>query len=246
MAKAAAIIVLLLSAALAADKYTEIPGLAPVPRYEVRSTDEEIRIDGKLEEKSWSRAEAIPLIFPWEFQTGKKQETSVKLLRGRTDLFVGYECRDTDVTASYENRDDPVYRDDCVEIFIRPDESVDSYVGLEMNARGILYDYYYPFPNPLDKSLTLDGVRLMTEIRGTLNRREDQDQGWTLELAIPFNSLSKVAKGLPPRSGDRWRIQINRWDGVEDSGGRRLSMWTHSGLRRAHPHNPERFGIVIF
>ena len=41
-------------------------------------------------------------------------------------------------------------------------------------------------------------------------------------------------------------IQLNRWDGTEDSGGRRLSMWCHSGLKNTHPHNPERFGVVEF
>ncbi len=41
-------------------------------------------------------------------------------------------------------------------------------------------------------------------------------------------------------------MQVNRWDGTEDSGGRRLSMWCHPGLKKANPHNPDRFGFVVF
>ncbi|MCI0393217.1 MAG: carbohydrate-binding family 9-like protein [Acidobacteria bacterium] len=227
------------------EKYSEIEGLGTVPSYQVMTISERIVVDGRLSEKAWSRASPITLIFPWDFQQGKKQRTTVRLLRDKDHLYVGYDCEDTDITASYENRDDPVYKDDCVEIFIRPSEKSYSYYGLEMNARGVLYDYFYPFPEQHDKNLSLDGVQLKTSLRGTLNRRDDQDDGWSLELAIPFRNFSGSAGAPAPKTGEQWRVQINRWDGTDDAG-RRLSMWCHSGLKRAHPHNPERFGRIVF
>jgi hypothetical protein len=233
-------------AAVGADKYTEIQGLEPVPTYEVKSIRDKILVDGKLDEKPWSQTAPVTLMFPWDFQTGKKQKTTVKLLHDNSALFVGYEVEDTDITARHQNRDDPTYEDDCVEIFIRPSELSDSYFGMEMNARGVLFDYFYPFKKELDKSLNFEGIQLKTTIRGTLNQRADQDQGWTLEVAIPFKNFRTLAKQLPPKSGDQWRVQINRWDGTEDSGGRRLSMWCHSGLKQPDPHNPERFGRIRF
>ncbi|MGH9837451.1 MAG: carbohydrate-binding family 9-like protein [Blastocatellia bacterium] len=226
-------------------KQTEIERLGPVPSYEVKTIRERIEVDGQLSEKAWSQASPITLMFPWDFQPGKKQRTTVRLLRDKDHLYVGYDCKDTDITASYENRDDPVYRDDCVEIFIRPSEQSDAYYGLEMNARGVLYDYFYPFPNQPDKNLNLEGIRLKTRLRGTLNQRSDQDDGWSLELAIPLRNLSESAGAPPPQAGAQWRVQLNRWDGTEDAG-RRLSMWCHSGLKKPHPHNPERFGRIVF
>ena len=228
------------------DKYAQVQGLGPLPRCEVNTIQEKIVVDGKLSEKAWTQATPISLLFPWDFQTGKKQKTAVKILRDQDTLYVGYECEDTDVTAIYEKRDDPVYEDDCVEIFIKPSDGTDSYFGMEMNARGVLYDYFYPFPKDLDPKLNFDGVRLITNIRGTLNKRDDQDQGWALELAIPFKNFSRLTNQLPPKAGDQWRVQINRWDGVNDANGRRLSMWCHSGMKEADPHNPERFGIIVF
>jgi Carbohydrate family 9 binding domain-like len=229
-----------------ADKYTEIQGLGPVPKYEVTTIHDKITVDGKLSENGWTQAQPITLMFPWDFQTGKKEKTTVKILRDQYTLYVGYEAEDIDITALYTKRDDPTYMDDCVEIFIKPSESTDSYYGLEMNARGVLFDYFYPFPKELDKKANLEGVQLKTTLRGTLNKRDDQDQDWTLELAIPFKNFLKLAKRLSPKAGDQWRVQINRWDGLEDSGGRRLSMWCHSGLKNAHPHNPKRFGTLVF
>ncbi len=235
-----------ISGAVLADKYTELKGLSPVPSYDVKSTRDKIVVDGKLTEKAWAQAAPITLMFPWDFQTGKKQKTTVRVLRDQDTLYVGYEAEDTDITATHENRDDPTYKDDCVEIFIKPSPETDSYFGMEMNARGVLYDYFFPFPSELDKTLNFERVQLKTILRGTLNERDDQDQSWTLEVAVPFKNFSRLAKQLPPKAGDEWRVQINRWDGTEDSGGRRLSMWCHSGMSKANPHNPERFGRLVF
>lgn len=228
------------------DKYSELKNLGPLPQYVVKSTGEKIVVDGKLSEPAWLETAPITLMFPWEYQSGKKQKTTVRMLRDASTLYVGYEAEDSDVTAIYLNRDDPTYKDDCVEIFIRPDQDSDSYIGMEMNARGVLFDYLYPFPKDYDKSLDLEGVELKTTLRGTLNQPNDRDAGWTLEVSVPFKNFGRLSNQPKPRSGETWRVQINRWDGTEASGGRRLSMWCHSGLKQAHPHNPDRFGIVTF
>lgn len=236
-----------LAASLApqAGKYTEIAGLPPVPSYAVNATRERIAVDGNLSEKAWAKAAPITLMFPWEAQTGVKQRTTVRLLRDQNYLYVGYECEDADLTALHEKRDDPVYLDDCVEIFLKPSESTDHYFGLEMNARGVLFDYYYAFPEKNDKAFDLTGVLVKTTLRGMLNQDEAKDEGWSLELAIPWKSLNQLSDGKLPAKGAQWRAQINRWDGTEAKG-RRLSMWCASGLKKAHPHNPERFGYLNF
>ena len=238
------LVCLVLAARAQTAKYTEIPGLPAPPSHAVTAVKEKFTIDGNLSEKAWASAKAITLMFPWDDQTGAKQRTTVKLLRDQTYLYVGYECDDADLTAIYEKRDDPVYKDDCVEIFLRPNEQSDHYIGLEMNARGVLYDYFFPFPSRLGRELDLDGVLLKTTLRGTLNQSGDKDQGWTLELAIPWSSLSKLTNGQAPAAGTSWRAQINRWDGTEPN--RRMSNWGHPGLKRPNPHNPERFGSLQF
>ena len=239
--------------AAAADKYTELQGLGLLPEYVVKSIQEKMVVDGKLSEPAWSQAPPITLMFPWDFQTGKKQKTTVRMVRNADTLYVGYEAEDTDITATHEKRDDATYKDDCVEIFIKPSQETASYFGMEMNARGVLFDYFFPFPKDLDKDLNFEGVQLKTRLRGTLNQRNDQDSGWTLEVAIPFKNFTQLSKQPAPKSGEKWRVQVNRWDGTEDSvalaeanAGRRLSMWCHPGLKKANPHNPDRFGIVTF
>src|SRR5258708_38170686 len=97
------------------------------------------------------------------------------------------------------NRDDPTYKDDAVEIFINPDPSQKFYYGLEMNARATLYDYLYIWPKVHITRLNFDGVQLATHIRGTLNQTGDKDEGWSLEVAIPWKNFTELTKVLPPK-----------------------------------------------
>ena len=71
----------------------------PLPRYEVKRTTGRVVVDGKLDDKSWENAATIELVFPWESQTGAKQKTTAKLLWDDDNLYVGYECEDTDIVA---------------------------------------------------------------------------------------------------------------------------------------------------
>ena len=218
--------------------------LGPVPRYEVKRATGTIVIDGKLDDASWKAANLLTFQFPWDQQTGAKQKTTARLLWDDEFLYVGYECEDTDIVAHQQNHDDPTYMDDAVEIFINPKPSQEFYYGMEMNSRAVLYDYFYVFPKMLLKRIDLQGVKLSTNIRGTLNLRGDKDDGWSLEVAIPWANFQELSNGKAPDPGATWTANLNRWDGVEPD--RRLSQWSNSGLSDPNPHNPARFGQLLF
>jgi hypothetical protein len=218
--------------------------LGPVPRYEVKRAAGPVVVDGKLDDAAWRSAGTIVFQFPWEQQTGAKQKTVARLLWDDDNLYVGYDCEDADVVAHYLNRDDPTYKDDAVEIFINPDPNQHFYYGMEMNARATLFDYFFAFPQLLIPRVNFDGVQLATNIRGTLNQTGDKDEGWSLEVAIPWKNFGELTKKVPPALGDVWTANLNRWDGTEPN--RRLSQWSNSGLEKPDPHNPARFGQLVF
>jgi hypothetical protein len=215
----------------------------PIPRYEVKRATSPIVIDGKPDDKAWSAAGRIELIFPWPAQTGAKQKTIARLLWDDDNLYVSYECEDTDIVAFYTEHDDPTYRDDAVEIFINPLPSQTGiYFGLEMNVRAVLYDYVMYQSNHLFKQFDLRGVHLATFIDGTLNMRGDTDKGWSLEVAIPWSNFDGLA--TRPTPGTVWAANINRWDGVEPN--RRMSNWSDPLQPTPNPHVPARFGKLVF
>jgi hypothetical protein len=230
---------LLVLAAFAAPLFSQ----PEIPQYQVKRVVGRIVIDGKVDDKAWEFAAPIELIFPWKSQTGARQKTIAKLLWDDDYLYVSYQCRDADIVAIRLERDDPTYLDDAVEIFINPKPSQTSvYFGLEMNARGVLYDYLMSDARYAFKRFNLEGVLLATYIRGTINMRGDEDEGWGLEVAIPWRNFEELA----PRPADRttWTANLNRWDGVEPD--RCLSVWSDPLQQRPNPHAPARFGKLIF
>lgn len=216
----------------------------PPPSYRIHRVAQAPAIDGRLDEKAWQDAEAVPLQFPWEEQTGAKQKTTVRLLWNDEMLFVGFACEDADIVAHYDQRDDPTYKDDAVEVFLQPNPKNPIYIGLEMNARGVLYDYLTVFQQALVTNFDLKGVQLATHLDGTLNLTSDRDNGWSLELAIPLKNFRDLMGGKPVVEGTIWGANLNRWDGTEPH--RRLSVWSDSAMVRPNPHNPRRFGQLIF
>jgi len=236
--------IVVMSASLTAQNPTPAPASAPIPRYEVRRAASPVTIDGKLDEPAWGGATTpVTLQFLWESQTGAKQKTSARLLWDAQALYVGFDAEDADITAQFLNRDDPTYRDDAVEIFINPDPKQETvYYGIEMNARGVLYDYLNYNSRTLFKRWDSTGVKIATSIRGTMNVRTDTDSGWSLEASIPWANFEELSRR--PAVGAIWKVNFNRWDGVEPA--RRMSIWSDPQNTTSWPHVPSRFGEIAF
>jgi len=217
---------------------------APLPRYDVRRAPAPLTIDGKLTEAAWTTTPAMTLQFLWESQTGPKQMTRARLLWDAQALYVGFDADDIDITAQFQQRDDPTFRDDAVEIFINPDPKQETvYYGFEMNARGVLYDYLNYNSRTLFKRFDATGVQIATSLRGSLNVRNDTDSGWSLEAMIPWGNFEELSR-RPPVAGTVWKANLNRWDGVQPN--RRMSIWSDPQNSDSWPHVPARFGEIVF
>ena len=76
-------------------------GLPPIPTYEVHRAKIAPIIDGHLDDAAWRAAKPATFVFPWADQTGKKQKTVARLTWDNDNLYVAYECEDSDITAVY-------------------------------------------------------------------------------------------------------------------------------------------------
>jgi hypothetical protein len=59
----------------------------------------------------------------------------------------------------------------------------------------------------------MEGLQTAVKIDGSLNDNSDIDKGWSLEIAIPWNSLILLANGrnLPPQNTDVWNMFLGRF-----------------------------------
>ena len=84
-------------------------------------------------------------------------------------------------------------------------------------------------------------------VDGTLNKREDQDKGWTVELAIPLEDVKgmddKSALKLPPAPGDVWRINMFRMD-MPQGKPQQAAGWSPPMVGDFHAL--DRFGELVF
>jgi hypothetical protein len=217
-----------------------------VPTYTIYRAGTPITIDGRLDEPAWNAAPDVgPFHFPW-WESGKKEQTVVKLLYDDTHIYLAYLCEDAHIWADHTLRDSSVCQDDCVEFFVAPDPSrPDSYYNIEMNAIGIFLDQFHPDGPavPVKEEWNGTGFQIATSIRGTLNDDSDTDQYWILEAAIPLENFAPMAVHTPPQPGDVWHVGLNRCGGKTNP---QYSQWSPSDTPSPAFHVPSCFGKMIF
>lgn len=160
--------------------------------------------------------------------------------------------------ATLTERDDIIFRDNDIEIFIDPDGDSHNYMELEVNALGTEWDLLLLKPYRDQQKVAVDswdiiGLKTAIHLDGTLNNPTDIDKGWSAEIAIPWKVLEECAPKSIPENGDQWRVNFSRvhWDlDVINGEYQKLDkpeynwVWTPQGLIAMH--YPEIWGFVQF
>src|SRR5262249_23140936 len=76
-------------------------------------------------------------------------------------------------------------------------------------------------------------------VKGTIDNSADKDEGYTVEVAIPWKAFEKGAKNLPPKPGDAWRVSFYA---MANNGG---TSWSPI-LGQGNFHKATRFGRVTW
>lgn len=126
----------------------------PIKESEVRKIkayhiSQPIVIDGKLDEKAWTKSPASESFV--DLITGEPTylKTTVSLLWDEKHLYIGYQIEEPNVVAKFTKEDDPIYQDNDVEFFIA---GQDGYYEFEINAHGTVYDGLFVWQSAYEKS----------------------------------------------------------------------------------------------
>ena len=233
-------------------RYEELYG-EPQRVCRVARAEGEIRIDGKLAESDWQKAEVIK-----DFtlaDTGEKptQQTEVRLLWDDGFLYVSFVCHDRFIYNTYTQPDDPVFSNqDCVEVFLNPDKDPRTYAELDLSPGNVLwsglsYRPAYPEkPHYFFTAFNPRGLITGAHVTGELNAERQSSLLWSAEYAIPFDCLG-TAPHRPPQAGESWRANFYRIDLVKKGKPKdqvEFAAWSPPGLLNFHV--PHRFGEIVF
>jgi hypothetical protein len=178
---------------------------ANLPTYGVRRTVDAIRVDGKLDEASWMLSPRVGEIRLNDDPSRRpKFPTEATLVWDDVNLYVAFGCTDQDPWGRMKNRDDQLWQEEVVEVFLDPDGDGQNYAELEVSPNNVVVDLLIP------NAKTLNANNIRANIPGLQTAVTRHQAGWIAEIAIPWKSLSNSGVTSAPKSGDQWRAGLYR------------------------------------
>ncbi len=168
------------------------------PVLEINRVHYAIKIDGNLTELEWGKAKGTDYFL--EIEPGENiippEKTKVKVAYDDQNLYVAFwaYAHPEDIRASFQGRDQ-AWMDDWVAIFLDTYGDANTGTMVGANPYGIQMDALNNGSGNDDPSFDL-----VYESKGTIT-----DDGYQVEMAIPFSSLS-----FPDREVQEWKVGFYR------------------------------------
>lgn len=235
-----------------------------VPKTYVASKAEQtLTIDGKALEKDWEKAAWTDEFIDIEGKIIPKYSTRVKMLWDDSYFYILADMKEPHVWANLKQRDTIVFYNNDFEVFVDPDGDTHNYYELELNALNTAWDLFLTQPyrgsNAVINDYEMIGLKSAIHVDGTLNDFSDQDQGWTVEIAIPWSTFKLGYNQDVVPVDQYWRVDFSRvnWEfdivdqayvRKKDATGKYLPeynwVWSPTGV--INMHEPEKWAYVFF
>jgi hypothetical protein len=197
----------------------------------------------------WERAAALGGFVLADGSAAAAQPTAVRIAWDARALYVRFECADRDAWGTFSQRNDPIYQEEAVEVFLAPGEAAPRrYWELEVSPLGVLFAARIESSTGRRADLVADtswecrGLEWQTGPAGA-------SQDWWAALAIPWAAFAdrERPQGRSARPGSppprRWRANFYRIE--RPRGGKpELSCWSPTLTDPPDFHRPKRFGVL--
>ncbi len=175
--------------------------------------------------------------------------TSFCALWSGAGLFVRYDVTDPSPWHTLTKRDERLWNEEVVELFLDVGATGRSYAEVEWNPVNAVVDLWVDrAENRFDKGWDWSGLESRVRPR---KDEAGRTTGWSVVCFLPWAALGAKAPAgtaLPPRPGDRWRFNVFR---IERPGGPadpekdvQLLAWSPTGERSFHV--PQAFREIVF
>ena len=200
-----------------------------------------IAIDGSPTDQGWM---GIAPSGEWSTAEGSPEPVGKAIGRMTWDdqyLYVYANVTDSEVFSEFKNQDDPLWKQDAVELFIDADGNRRGYVELQVNPNNATFDSWFPAGRAAKGDEEWDSG-MITAVK------PNPGQGWEVEIAIPWAAVKgrdeAMSIKLPPQVGDRWRMNVVRVDKKQDAKNPTASSWNR--ITYQDWHGLDRMLTVVF
>jgi hypothetical protein len=196
--------------------------------------------DASADLAAWNWDASMPLP-PFTLADGSGpaiQQTAAHTCYNTHALFVRFDCDDRDIWGISTRRDDPIYDEEVVEVFIGPGEAtLVDYYEFEVSPNGVLLDLAVYNPTSQRAQLQTDFAWDCPGLRWAAGRDDALNHWWAV-FAIPWSSI-----GAPDELPKLWRANFYRIERPRDSEPE-FSCWSATMTNPADYHKPSYFGYL--
>ncbi len=171
-----------------------------------------IKLDGKLDEEAWAKAPSTGPFVETMAGGAAPTRTEARVAWDEQNLYFAFQMQDRDVWSSLNARDEKLWTQEAVEVFIDADGDQKDYIELQVNPNGAIFDSYLPAYRKNQNDWT-SKLQAAVTVDGTLNKRDDEDRGWAVEMA---NTRYSAHGTFCRRNRDTLEI-LSRFSGTSSS-----------------------------
>lgn len=140
-------------------------------------------------------------------------ETRFRALWNDGGLLLRFDADDAAPWHTMTKRDQHLWEEEVVEIFLDLDRSGRDYAELEISPANVVCDVHMISASPnkkYDLAWNIEGL----ETNVVTRKKGGQTAGWTALAFLPWNAFRSLPSArtiaLPPKPGDRWRFNLFR------------------------------------
>ncbi len=208
-----------------------------LPHFRVSRAPDDFALSNQ---NAWDTLAAITPFWLADGSAPALQQTRVRVGFDERALYVRFDCDDRDIWGAYTLRDEPIYDEEAVEIFIAPGDAAPiQYFEFQISPNGVLFDATIYNPASTRADLKMDASWQCPEIQW-LARRDDARNVWWGAFAIPWASVTVDGKAPSVCRANFYRIERPRDAETE------YSCWSPTLTDPADFHKPKRFGFLEF
>lgn len=226
-------------------------------KYVIHKASARPKLSAAWDDPAWAKAETLTVSHFRSEGSEHKPPTQARLLYDARGLYGIFHVDDQYVLCTHTAYQSDVYKDACVEFFVKPKPDK-GHFNFEMNCGGALLASYIVDPrrinDPARPSVKFvkytrlpDEVGALVKIHHTLpsviDPEIEEPLAWELAFHIPFSLFEKYVGPLGDVAGQEWRANFNKCS--EACSHPHWGTW--APLRGAlNFHQPDYFAPICF